>query len=124
MACAWTLHTGSASILQANGAKRSELALVWLSDRDSHLQAARQPSSRASERGSGPSHAAELEGKAVMKPVLMKAIALPDGSRTTLLLGTDPVWQETGRFDEEGHALGARLAERIADGWRNRGDRF
>jgi hypothetical protein len=56
------------------------------------------------------------EGKPVTKPVLTKAIVAAGWATTDTLLGTEPVWLEVGRFDEEGHSLGARLAERIADG--------
>lgn len=56
-----------------------------------------------------------FEGKPVTKPILTKAIAAAGWATTNDLLGTDPVWMEIGRFDEEGHSLGARLAERIAD---------
>lgn len=56
------------------------------------------------------------EGKSVTKPILMKAIEAVGWATTDTLLGTDPVWLEVGRFDEEGHSLGARLAERVADG--------
>jgi hypothetical protein len=57
-----------------------------------------------------------LEGKAVTKPVLMKSIAAAGWETTENLLGTDPVWLELGRFDEDGHSQGARLADRITDG--------
>jgi hypothetical protein len=56
------------------------------------------------------------EGKAVVKPVLIKAIEAAGWSCAGSLLPDVPVWQETGRFDEEGHALGARLAERVDNG--------
>jgi hypothetical protein len=56
------------------------------------------------------------EGKPVTKPILTKAIVAAGWATTDTLLGDEPVWLEVGRFDEEGHSLGARLAERIADG--------
>ncbi len=56
------------------------------------------------------------EGKSVTKPILTKAIAAAGWSTTDTLLGTEPVWLEVGRFDEEGHSLGARLAASIGDG--------
>lgn len=56
------------------------------------------------------------EGKPAIKPVLVKAIEAAGWSCSGSLLADTPLWQETGRFDEEGHALGARLAERVKDG--------
>jgi hypothetical protein len=38
------------------------------------------------------------------------------------LLPDGKLWVETGRFDEEGHALGARLADRLAAGLRDAAD--
>ncbi|MDE5461347.1 BREX-1 system phosphatase PglZ type B [Bradyrhizobium sp. CSS354] len=55
-------------------------------------------------------------GKPVTKPVLMKAIESAGWAVTETLLGSGPFWLEVGRFDEEGHSLGARLAERVGDG--------
>ncbi|GGC64298.1 hypothetical protein GCM10011504_48020 [Siccirubricoccus deserti] len=57
-----------------------------------------------------------FEGRAAAKPVLMKAIESLGWSCSDSLLADGALWQEVGRFDEEGHALGARLAERVADG--------
>lgn len=56
------------------------------------------------------------EGKPASKPVLMKAMKAAGWTCDATLLPDEPSWQEVGRFDEEGHALGARLAERIQDG--------
>ena len=56
------------------------------------------------------------EGKPVTKPVLTKAIESAGSAVTETLLGADPFWLEVGRFDDEGHSLGARLAERVSDG--------
>jgi hypothetical protein len=56
------------------------------------------------------------EGKPVTKPILTKAITAAGWATTNNLLGDEPVWLEIGRFDDEGHSLGARLAERIEDG--------
>ncbi|WP_377828785.1 BREX-1 system phosphatase PglZ type B [Bradyrhizobium lupini] len=56
------------------------------------------------------------EGKPVTKPVLNKAIESAGWAVTETLLGSGPFWLEVGRFDEEGHSLGARLAERVGDG--------
>jgi hypothetical protein len=55
-------------------------------------------------------------GKPTTKPVLVKAIEAAGWSTTEDLLASAPLWKEVGRFDEEGHSLGARLAERIQDG--------
>jgi hypothetical protein len=57
-----------------------------------------------------------FEGKTVTKPILTKAITTAGWATTDTLLSPDPVWLEAGRFDDEGHSLGARLAERIDDG--------
>jgi hypothetical protein len=57
-----------------------------------------------------------LEGNAVTKPVLRKSIAAAGWETKKNLLGTDPVWLELGRFDEDGHSQGARLADRITNG--------
>ena len=59
--------------------------------------------------------APELDGKPVTKLVLMKAITATGWVTDDTLLGTDPVWLEAGKFDDEGHKLGARLAGQIAD---------
>jgi hypothetical protein len=56
------------------------------------------------------------DGKPVIKPILMKAITAAGWATSESLLSTNPIWLEVGRFDEEGHSLGARLAERINDG--------
>jgi hypothetical protein len=56
------------------------------------------------------------DGKPVTKPVLIKAIESAGWAVTETLLGSNPFWLEVGRFDEEGHSLGARLAERVDDG--------
>jgi hypothetical protein len=55
------------------------------------------------------------EGKLAAKPVLMKAIEAAGWSCVTSLLRDRPIWQEIGQFDEDGHALGSKLAERIRD---------
>jgi hypothetical protein len=56
------------------------------------------------------------EGKPVTKPVLIKAIESVGWAVTETLMSSNPFWLEVGRFDEEGHSLGARLAERVGDG--------
>ena len=46
------------------------------------------------------------------------------GSSTSeALLPEGMLWTECGRFDEEGHALGARLAEQVHAGLRDVADR-
>lgn len=62
---------------------------------------------------------ATADGKSVKKPVLLKALEAGGWSTSETLLADGPVWRECGRFDEEGHALGARLAERTRDGLRD-----
>lgn len=66
--------------------------------------------------GAAETLAPSLHGKLVTKPVLTKAIADAGWTTTHELLAMSPVWREAGRFDEEGHSRGSRLAEGIADG--------
>jgi hypothetical protein len=56
------------------------------------------------------------EGKQVTKPVLMKAIGAAGWAIADDLMGDAPFWMELGRFDEDGHSRGARLADQIDDG--------
>jgi hypothetical protein len=56
-----------------------------------------------------------FQGKPVQKPVLLKAIAAAGWSTAESLLGDEPLWDEIGRFDERGHALGADLATQAGD---------
>jgi hypothetical protein len=55
------------------------------------------------------------EDKLANKAVLYKAIEASGWQTGTTSLLEKPVWQECGRFDDEGHKLGARLAERVVD---------
>jgi hypothetical protein len=64
------------------------------------------------------------EGKAAAKPVLMKAMVNAGWSTTDTLLPEGKLWTECGRFDEEGHALGSRMAERVQAGLRDVADRI
>lgn len=64
------------------------------------------------------------EGKPVTKPVLFKLMEAQGWETDSALLPDAKLWAETGRFDEEGHALGARLAERLAAGIRDAVDRI
>lgn len=64
------------------------------------------------------------EGKPVTKPVLFKLIEAQGWETGSVLLPDVKLWSETGRFDEEGHALGARLAERLSAGIRDAADRI
>ncbi len=63
------------------------------------------------------------DGKPVTKPVLFKELAEAGWETEELLLPEGRLWTETGRFDEEGHALGAHLADRLAGGIRDAADR-
>lgn len=63
------------------------------------------------------------DGKPAAKPVLFKAMTEAGWATTDTLLPEGKLWTECGRFDEEGHALGARLAERIRTGLRDVADR-
>ncbi len=62
------------------------------------------------------------DGKPATKPVLFKLMEAEGWATGNALLGEQKLWAETGRFDEEGHALGARLAERLAAGVRDAAD--
>ncbi len=75
----------------------------------------------------GPSEPAELvpetaEGKAVIKSVLYKALESSGWKTQPTLLPSEKLWIETGRFDEEGHALGAALVDRLTGGLRDVAD--
>jgi integrase len=63
------------------------------------------------------------DGKPVTKPVLFKLMQAEGWETDNALLPASKLWAETGRFDEEGHALGARLAERLSAGIRDAADR-
>jgi hypothetical protein len=55
------------------------------------------------------------QGKVAQKPVLLKAIEAAGWSTTESLLSDAPLWCESGRFDERGHALGADMAPLLRD---------
>jgi hypothetical protein len=61
---------------------------------------------------------ATADGKAATKPVLYKAIEAAGWITQQTLLLDGPIWRECGRFDEEGHARGSRMAEGVPDGLR------
>jgi hypothetical protein len=63
------------------------------------------------------------EGKAVTKPTLFKGMEDAGWETEGSLLTDTKLWIEAGRFDEEGHALGARLADRTVGGIRDIADR-
>ena len=77
---------------------------------------------RGSERASDLAPMTE-EGKAVTKPTLFKGMEDAGWETEVSLLADTKLWAEAGRFDEEGHALGARLADRIVGGIRDVADR-
>lgn len=77
---------------------------------------------------SGPSSTTDVlplspEAKPATKPVLFKLMKSEGWETDAPLLLDGKLWAETGRFDEEGHALGARLAERLSAGIRDAADR-
>jgi hypothetical protein len=104
-------------VLQAHGA---QVALSWCWSGFPTVTATckplASPAAGAFVAGAVEALAPAFEGKSVTKPILTKAIAAAGWATTDNLLGNDPVWLEAGRFDEEGHSLNARLAERIDDG--------
>jgi hypothetical protein len=63
------------------------------------------------------------EGKPATKSVLFKLMQAEGWETDNALLPTNRLWAESGRFDEEGHALGSRLAERLSSGIRDAADR-
>ena len=64
------------------------------------------------------------DDKPATKPVLFKLMETQGWETDTALLPDARLWAETGRFDEEGHALGARVAERLSAGIRDAADRI
>lgn len=62
------------------------------------------------------------DGKPATKPNLYKLMQAEGWETENALLPEQRLWAETGRFDEEGHALGSRLAERLASGVRDAAD--
>jgi hypothetical protein len=63
------------------------------------------------------------DGKPATKNVLFKLMQAEGWETDNPLLPTNKLWAESGRFDEEGHALGSRLAERLSSGVRDAADR-
>lgn len=75
----------------------------------------------------GPSYTSDVlpvnaEGKPATKPVLYKLLEEQGWETGKSLLADSKLWAEAGRFDEDGHALGARLAGQIAAGIRDVAD--
>ena len=64
------------------------------------------------------------DGKPTTKPVLFKLMEAQGWERTVPCCPMRSSGPMTGRFDEEGHALGARLAERLSAGIRDTVDRI
>ncbi|RVA44835.1 hypothetical protein EN933_23230 [Mesorhizobium sp. M7A.F.Ca.US.001.01.1.1] len=62
------------------------------------------------------------EGKPATKPVLYKLLEDQGWETGSSLLPDSRLWLEAGRFDEDGHALGARLAGQLAAGIRDVAD--
>jgi hypothetical protein len=62
------------------------------------------------------------DGKPATKQNLFKLMHAKGWETDISLLSDRKLWTETGRFDEEGHALGARLAERLSAGVRDVAD--
>jgi hypothetical protein len=76
---------------------------------------------------SGPSTTSDVlpinsEGKPATKPVLYKLLEDESWETGSSLLADSRLWAEAGRFDEDGHALGARLAGQLAAGIRDVAD--
>lgn len=63
------------------------------------------------------------DGKSATKAVLYKLMQAEGWETENLLLPSGKLWAEAGSFDEDGHALGARLAEQLARGIRDVADR-
>ena len=106
-----------ADVLQSRGAK-VEVAWRWsgFPTITATCKALASPVAGALTAGPVEDLRPALDGKPATHPVLLKAIEAAGWSCTETLLGDQPIWREAGRFDEEGHALGSRLAERISDG--------
>lgn len=62
------------------------------------------------------------DGKAASKSVLYKLMKNEGWETDSALLPDQKLWSETADFDEEGHALGAKLAERLDAGIRDTAD--
>jgi hypothetical protein len=75
----------------------------------------------------GPSSTSDVlpvnsEGKPATKPILYKLLEDQGWETGNSLLPDSKLWAEAGRFDEDGHALGARLAGQLAAGIRDVAD--
>lgn len=75
----------------------------------------------------GPSSTSDVlpvnsQGKPATKPVLYKLLEEQGWETRNSLLAGSKLWAEAGRFDEDGHALGARLAGQLATGLRDVAD--
>jgi hypothetical protein len=103
-------------VLQANGAK-TELIWCWsgFPSVTATCKPLASPAAGAFTACVVEALAPAYDGKPVTKPILTKAITASGWATEDNLLNTDPVWLEAGRFDDEGHKLGARLAGQIAD---------
>ncbi|WP_440658532.1 BREX-1 system phosphatase PglZ type B [Ensifer adhaerens] len=62
------------------------------------------------------------DGKPATKPALYKLLEEQGWETGNSLLADSKLWTEAGRFDEDGHALGARLAGQLAAGIRDVAD--
>lgn len=62
------------------------------------------------------------DGRTAAKPVLFKLMQTAGWETENPLLPTGKLWAEAGSFDEDGHALGAKLAEQLARGIRDVAD--
>lgn len=76
---------------------------------------------------SGPSQTSDVlpltpDGKAASKSVLYKLMKNQGWETDSALLPDQKLWTETADFDEEGHALGAKLADRLDAGIRDTAD--
>jgi hypothetical protein len=63
------------------------------------------------------------DGKGVTKQLLFKGMEDAGWETEDSFLTDRKLWTEAGHFDEEGHALGARLADRVGSGVRDIADR-
>lgn len=64
------------------------------------------------------------DGRPATKPVLFKLMEAQGWETDSTLLPDAKLWTEAGRFDEDGHALGARLAGHVSTGIRDAVDRI
>ena len=105
-----------AEALRARGAK-VDLTWGWsgFPTITSTCKALASPAADRLEAGNVDELIAAYGGKDARKPTLVKAIEDAGWVTAPTLLGDDACWREVGRLDEDGHHLGARLAEGIAD---------